>query len=82
MRWPLRGRFSGMMLQRTHYGRAGSGKRRGKRGGRPYAIGEEKMAGIREAIKKEASRASICRTFGVKRRTLHDGLGVRQGEHA
>jgi DNA invertase Pin-like site-specific DNA recombinase len=49
-------------------------KRRGKRGGRPYAIRNETMGGIREALKNGASKAAVCRTFGVKRSTLYDAL--------
>lgn len=49
-------------------------KRRGKRGGRPYAIREETIDAIREAMKNGASKAAVCRTFGVKRSTLYDAL--------
>ncbi len=49
-------------------------KKRGKRGGRPYAISEETMDAIREAMKNGASKAAACRTFGVKRSTLYDAL--------
>ena len=48
--------------------------RRGKRGGRPQAISEEKLAAIRTALDVGASKAAICRTFGVKRTTLYDAL--------
>jgi DNA invertase Pin-like site-specific DNA recombinase len=49
-------------------------KRRDKRGGRPYTIREETMEGIREALQNGASKAAVCRTFGVKRSTLYDAL--------
>jgi DNA invertase Pin-like site-specific DNA recombinase len=49
-------------------------KRRGKRGGRPQAIRDEKLAAILTAIQAGASKAAICRTFGVKRTTLYDAL--------
>jgi len=49
-------------------------KKRGRRGGRPYAIRAETMEAIREAMKNGASKAAICRTFGVKRSTLYDAL--------
>src|SRR5215475_14467221 len=49
-------------------------QRRGKRGGRPYAIREETIEAIREAMKNGASKAAVCRTFGVKRSTLYDAL--------
>ncbi len=54
-------------------------KRRGKWGGRPYAIREETMEGIREAIKNGASKVAVCRTFGVKRSTLYDALARETG---
>lgn len=49
-------------------------KRRGKRGGRPHAIRAETLEAIREAMKNGASKAAVCRTFGVKRSTLYDAL--------
>ena len=49
-------------------------QRRGKRGGRPQAISDEKLAAIRAALDGGASKAAICRTFGVKRTTLYDAL--------
>ena len=49
-------------------------KRRGRRGGRPYAIREETLASILEALTNGASKAAVCRTFGVKRSTLYDAL--------
>jgi DNA invertase Pin-like site-specific DNA recombinase len=54
-------------------------KKRGKRGGRPYAISEATMTGIREALQNGASKAAICRTFGVKRSTLYDALARETG---
>ena len=49
-------------------------KNRGIRGGRPRAISEEKMIAIKKAINDGMSKASICRTFEVKRSTLIDSL--------
>jgi len=49
-------------------------RRRGKRGGRPQAISPEKLAAILAALHAGASKASLCRTFGVKRTTLYDAL--------
>ena len=54
-------------------------KRRGKRSGRPYAIRDETMAGIREVLQNGASKAAVCRTFGVKRSTLYDALARATG---
>jgi len=50
-------------------------KKRGKRGGRPRAISEEKMKAISEALSSGISKAAVCRTFNVKRTTLYDALG-------
>jgi DNA invertase Pin-like site-specific DNA recombinase len=49
-------------------------KKRGKRGGRPRAISEEKIQAITEALSSGSSKAAICRTFNVKRTTLYDAL--------
>jgi DNA invertase Pin-like site-specific DNA recombinase len=49
-------------------------KKRGKWGGRPYAISEETLEAIQEAMQNGASKAAVCRTFGVKRSTLYDAL--------
>jgi DNA invertase Pin-like site-specific DNA recombinase len=49
-------------------------RRRGKRGGRPRAISLEKLEAIRLALQAGASKASLCRTFGVKRTTLYEAL--------
>jgi DNA invertase Pin-like site-specific DNA recombinase len=54
-------------------------KRRGKRGGRPHAISEETLDAIRQALQNGASKAAICRTFGVKRSTLYDALARSMG---
>ncbi len=51
--------------------------RRGKHGGRPRAISEEKLAAIVEALDSGASKASVCRTFEVKRTTLYHALRQR-----
>ena len=49
-------------------------RRRGRTGGRPRVINEEKMEAILEDIKSGISKASICRNFGIKRTTLYDAL--------
>ena len=49
-------------------------KRRGKHGGRPRAISAEQLAAILATLQGGASKAAICRTFGVKRSTLLDAL--------
>ena len=47
---------------------------RGRRGGRPLAINTEKVAAITAALEGGASKAAICRNFGVARSTLIDTL--------
>jgi DNA invertase Pin-like site-specific DNA recombinase len=49
-------------------------RRRGKRGGRPRALSSEQLDAICAAVQAGASKAAICRTFGVKRTTLYDAL--------
>ena len=49
-------------------------KKRGRKGGRPQAINAEKLELIIEALNAGTSKASICRTFGVKRSTLYGTL--------
>jgi len=49
-------------------------RRRGRRGGRPPAMDAEKLAAVTAALEGGASKAAICRTFGIKRSTLIDSL--------
>jgi len=49
-------------------------RRRGRRGGRPVAIDAEKLAAVTAALEAGASKAAVCRTFGLKRSTLIDSL--------
>lgn len=51
-----------------------SAKKRGKIGGRPRSIDDEKLAAIKKALTEGMSKAAICRNFGVKRSTLIDSL--------
>src|SRR5271168_525815 len=48
--------------------------RRGRRGGRPVAIDTEKLTAIVAALDGGATKATACRTFGIKRSTLIDSL--------
>lgn len=50
-------------------------KRRVRRGGCPHAIDEEKLQQIIAALESGASKASVCRAFGVARYTLGGALG-------
>ena len=56
-----------------------SARKRGKIGGRPRAISEEKLEAIQKAIEDGMSIASVCRNFGVKRSTLIDTIQRKQG---
>jgi DNA invertase Pin-like site-specific DNA recombinase len=49
-------------------------RRRGRRGGRPVVIDAEKLAAVIAALNSGATKAAVCRTFGVKRSTLIDSL--------
>ena len=49
-------------------------KKRGKIGGRPKVISNEKMEAILASLKTGANKAQICRNFSVKRSTLNDYL--------
>ncbi|GGD47534.1 resolvase [Malaciobacter pacificus] len=51
-----------------------SAKKRGKIGGRPRAISDEKLEIIKKALDDGMSKAAACRTFNVKRSTLIDSL--------
>ena len=48
--------------------------RRGRRGGRPVAIDAEKLSAVVAALDGGATKAAVCRTFGIKRSTLLDSL--------
>lgn len=45
-------------------------RRRGRRGGRPIAIDDEKLAAVVATLDGGATKAAVCRTFGIKRSTL------------
>jgi DNA invertase Pin-like site-specific DNA recombinase len=49
-------------------------RRRGRRGGRPIAIETEKLEAVIAALEDGASKAAVCRTFGIARSTLIDTL--------
>lgn len=49
-------------------------KKRGRQGGRPSAIDEEKLQLIQAALQSGTSKAAVCRTFGVSRSTLYGHL--------
>jgi DNA invertase Pin-like site-specific DNA recombinase len=49
-------------------------RRRGRRGGRPTAIAPEKLEAVISALDGGASKAVVCRSFGIARSTLVDTL--------
>src|SRR3954454_13862688 len=49
-------------------------RRRGRRGGRPVAIDAEKLGAVTAALEGGATKAAVCRTFGIKHSTLIDSL--------
>jgi DNA invertase Pin-like site-specific DNA recombinase len=49
-------------------------KRRGKIGGRPRKISEEKLKSIVQLVKSGTSKAEVCRNFDIARSTLEDSL--------
>ncbi len=49
-------------------------RRRGRQGGRPFGIDPEKLATVITALDAGATKASVCRTFGIPRSTLVDSL--------
>ncbi len=49
-------------------------QRRGRRGGRPRLIDPEKLETMIRALEAGATKASVCRTFNVRRSTLNDAL--------
>lgn len=49
-------------------------RNRGRRGGRPAVIDAEKLGAVVAALDAGATKAAVCRTFGVKRSTLLDSL--------
>ncbi|CAG0910045.1 unnamed protein product [Cyprideis torosa] len=55
-------------------------RKRGRVGGRPRAISDEKLDAIVEAIDGGMTKAAVCRTFNVKRSTLIDSLRRCKGK--
>ena len=49
-------------------------RRRGRRGGRPISVDAEKLSAVIAALDGGATKAAVCRTFGIKRSTLIDSL--------
>jgi DNA invertase Pin-like site-specific DNA recombinase len=57
-------------------------RRRGRTGGRPRLIDQEKLEAMVRALEAGATKASLCRTFDVRRSTLNDALARSGWESA
>ena len=66
--------FERSLIQERVQAGLAAARRRGRRGGRPAAIDTEKLAAVTAALEGGASKAAVCRTFGIKRSTLIDSL--------
>jgi hypothetical protein len=66
--------FERSLIQERVQAGLAAARRRGRRGGRPVAIGAEKLAAVVTALDGGATKAAVCRTFGVRRSTLIDSL--------
>jgi len=66
--------FERSLIQERVQAGLAAARRRGRHGGRPTAIDAEKLTAVRTALDDGATKAAVCRTFGIKRSTLIDSL--------
>ena len=66
--------FERSLIQERVQAGLAAARRRGRRGGRPVAIDAEKLGAVITALDSGATKAAVCRTFGIKRSTLIDSL--------
>ncbi len=66
--------FERSLIQERVQAGLAAARRRGRHGGRPIAIDAEKLTAVAAALHGGATKATVCRTFGVKRSTLIDSL--------
>ena len=66
--------FERALIQERVQAGLAAASRRGRRGGRPVAIDAEKLSAVVAALDGGATKAVVCRTFGIKRSTLLDSL--------
>ena len=66
--------FERSLIQERVQAGLAAAARRGRRGGRPVSINAEKLAAVTAALNTGATKAAVCRTFGIKRSTLIDSL--------
>jgi DNA invertase Pin-like site-specific DNA recombinase len=78
--------FERSLIQERVQAGLAAARRRGRRGGRPFAIDAEKLGAVITALDGGATKAAVCRTFGIKRSTLIDSLarigwsaGIKEG---
>ena len=69
-----RWRSSSALIQERIQAGLAAARRRGRRGGRPVAIDVEKLSAVIAALEGGVSKATVCRTFGIRRSTLIDSL--------
>ena len=67
-----------LIRERVNAGLAAA-KKRGRVGGRPRAIKDERMELIEAALAAGRSKAEVARAFGVNRSTLHREMKRREG---
>lgn len=66
--------FERSLIQERVQAGLAAARRRGRHGGRPITIDAEKLAAVAAALEGGATKAAVCRTFGIKRSTLIDSL--------
>ena len=66
--------FERSLIQERVQAGLAAARRRGRRGGRPNSVDAEKLSAVIAALDGGATKAAVCRTFGVKRSTLIDSL--------
>ncbi len=67
--------FERSLIQERVQAGLAAARRRGRRGGRPVAIDAEKLGAVITALDGGATKAAVCRTFGIKRSTLIELAG-------
>ena len=66
--------FERSLIQERVQAGLAAARSRGRRGGRPTTIDAEKLSAVMAALNAGATKAAVCRTFGIKRSTLIDSL--------
>ena len=66
--------FERSLIQERVQAGLAAARRRGRRGGRPISVDAEKLSTVIAALDGGATKAAVCRTFGIKRSTLIDSL--------